>query len=65
MKTKCLVSSLNKEDLQKAINRYYYSENYIITEDNKVYNTKLNKFFESDYIITVKNNRWQLRIKIA
>lgn len=32
MKTKCVLATNSKEDLQKMINQYFYSENYIITE---------------------------------
>ena len=63
-KTKCILSSTSKEGLQKMINDFYYSTNYIITEDNKVYNAKLGKFL-SDYLsVVTKNNRWQLRLEI-
>jgi hypothetical protein len=61
MKSKCLISSPSKEQLQKAINDFYYSENYIITDDNKIYNTKLEKYLENNLTITAKNGRWQLR----
>ena len=62
MKSKCLISSLSKEELQKQINKFYYSENYIITDDNRVYNTKLEKYLDNNkLIITAKNDRWQLR----
>jgi hypothetical protein len=64
MKTKCIISSPSKENLQKAINEFYYSKNYIITEDNRIYNDKLDQYLNSDYFIMVKNDRWQFRIKI-
>ena len=44
MSTTKIASSPTKERLQKLINEFYYSQNYIITDDNKVYNTKLQKY---------------------
>ena len=38
-----IASSNNKENLLKIINLYYYTNNCIITENNEVVNTKLNK----------------------
>ena len=35
-----IASAGTKEDLEKMINEYYFSTNYIITENNDVYNTK-------------------------
>jgi len=42
-----LASAGSKENLQEIINKFYFSTNYIITEDNKVYNTKFDKTLES------------------
>ena len=62
MKTYCICSAPTKEELQTMINRYFYSKNYVITDDNKVYNTKLEKYYpEDDAIIVVKKGRWQFR----
>lgn len=60
MKTKCILATNNKEDLQKMINQYFYSENYIITEDNRVYNRKTEKYLD-DFIIQEKKSRWSFR----
>jgi hypothetical protein len=60
-KTKCILTSYSKEGLQKMINDFYYSKNYIITEDNKVYNTKLEKYLSDSMQVVVKKDRWQLR----
>lgn len=60
MKTKCVLSTNNKEDLEKMINQYFYSENYIITEDNRVYNRKTEKYLD-DFIIQEKKSRWSFR----
>ena len=37
------ITSPTKEGLLKAINEFYYSTSYIITESNGAFNTKLNK----------------------
>lgn len=60
MKTKCVLATNSKEDLQKMINQYFYSENYIITEDNRVYNRKTEKYLD-DFIIQEKKSRWSFR----
>lgn len=60
MKTKCVLSTNNKEDLEKMINQYFYSENYIITDDNRVYNRKTEKYLD-DFIIQEKKSRWSFR----
>jgi hypothetical protein len=60
MKTKCMGSAGSKEALTALINKQFYSTNWIITDDNKLYNSKLNKFME-DVIIKVTGGRWQLR----
>ena len=44
--------------LEKMINEYYFSTNYIITENNDVYNTK--KECTLDTVkVEVKKNRWR------
>lgn len=53
-----IASAGSKEALQKCINDFYYSTNYVITEDNKVYNTKLNKYLNS-VIVKQQHNRWR------
>ena len=63
-KTKCMLSSTSKDGLQKMINEFYYSSNYVITEDNKVYNTKVKEFLSDSLSVVTKNNRWQLRLGI-
>ena len=62
MKTYCICSAPTKEELQTMINRYFFSESYIITDDNKVYNTKLNRYYpEEAAIIVERKGRWQFR----
>lgn len=53
-----IASAGSKEALQKCINEYYYSKNYVITEDNKVYNTKLDKYLDS-VIVKQQRGRWR------
>ena len=60
MKTSCICSTATKADLEKMINEYFYSENYVITDDNRVYNNKLNKHLDG-YIIQEKKSRWSFR----
>lgn len=60
-KTTLIYSTPNgKSDLEKMINEYFYSENYIITEDNRIYNKKLDKYL-TKYIVQEKKGRWQFR----
>ena len=56
-----ICSSPTKDNLVKLINEFYCSENYVITEDNKVYNTKLDRFIDNG-IIEFKRNRYYYRI---
>lgn len=60
MKT-LLASAGSKNKLQKMINDFYYSENWIITDDNRAYNSKLHKYAEGVQIIN-KKNRWRLEM---
>ena len=60
MKTYCICSAPTKSDLEKLINKYFCSTNYVITDDNKLYNTKMEKCFDR-YIIQEKKSRWQFR----
>ena len=62
MKTSCICSAPTKADLEKLINNYFLSENYVITDDNRVYNTKTEKYWSSDAAIVVeKKGQWQFR----
>ena len=62
MKTSCICSASTKADLEKLINNYFLSENYVITDDNKVYNTKTGKYWSSETAIVVeKKGKWQFR----
>lgn len=62
MKTSCICSAPTKADLEKQINNYFLSENYVITDDNRVYNTKTEKYWSSEAAIVVeRKGRWQFR----
>ena len=56
-----ICSSPTKDNLIKLIHEFYRSKHYIITEDNKVYNTYLNMFIDNG-IIEFKNNKYYYRI---
>ena len=53
-----LASAGSKNKLQKMINDFYCSENWIIDEENNLYNTKLNKF-ANGVRVEKKGNRWR------
>ena len=56
-----ICSAPTKYNLVKLINEFYRSKHYIITDDNKVYNTYLNMFIDNG-IIEFKNNKYYYRI---
>lgn len=58
MKNQIIASAGSKECLEKLINEYYMSENYLVTDDNKVYNKKLNKVLEGVQVI-YQRKRWR------
>lgn len=53
-----IASAGSKEDLQEMINKYYFSTNYIITENNEVYNTKKECVLDG-VKVELKKNRWR------
>lgn len=57
--SKLLGSADTKNDLQDIINDYYFSTNYIITEDNRIYNTKQD-IYNDRVKVVYKHNRWRL-----
>ena len=61
MKTYLICSACSKEQLEKAINEYLYSTNWIIKENLDLYNTKLEKV-SSNYRVIQKKNRWRFEI---
>ena len=56
-----ICESPTKEKLLILIREFYRSKHYIITDDNKVYNTYLNMFIDNG-IIEFKNNKYYYRI---
>lgn len=62
MKTKTILSAGTKQDLQNMINNYFYSKNYVITDDLKVYNPATNKTLS--FIIDNKRGRWSMKKEI-
>ena len=56
MKNKDVVfSSGSREDLEKMVNEFYCSSNWVITEDNRLYNMLSGKY--SDLIVRVNRGR--------
>lgn len=58
MANNLIASAGTKEDLEEMINKYYFSNNYIITDDNKVCNTKKDCILDS-VKVEVKKGRWR------
>ena len=58
MKTYLIGSAGSKESLEKIINNYLFSTNWIIKDNLDLYNTKLEKI-SSCYRIIQKKNRWR------
>lgn len=55
----CLIGSAgSKEDLEKMINECFYSTNFHITDDGKIYNIKKQKFLDG-YRVIQKRGRWR------
>lgn len=52
-----LASSPSKTGIEAMINKYFYSVNYSVIDDLKVYNSKLDKFFDA-FSVTVKRGRY-------
>ena len=60
MKTICVLGANSKEGLENMINEYFYSENYVITDDNRIYNRKTMKYLDG-YIVQERKLRWSFR----
>lgn len=58
MNKRLICSSGTKEDLQEMINEFYYSKNYIITDEGTIFNTKLNKTIDNAKV-EFKRKRWR------
>lgn len=61
--TGIIASSPTKEGLAKLINKFFFSENWVITDDNTIFNTKLNRCSETHYVEN-KRNRWYFKMKL-
>lgn len=57
---KVKISAPNKDKLQELINNYFYSKFYVITDDNKVFNTTKNDYLDYHYQIRISRGRYQL-----
>lgn len=57
--SKCVFSAGSKEDLAAMINEYFYSKNYIITEDNRIYNAVKENYMDTLKVV-FKRNRWRV-----
>ena len=57
--SKCVFSAGSKEDLTAMINEYYYSKNYIITKDNRIYNTVKENYIDTLKVV-FKRNHWRV-----
>lgn len=53
-----IASAGTKEDLEEMINKYYFSTNYMITENNEVFNTKKDKVLDGVKVEN-KKGRWR------
>lgn len=58
MKTKVIMSTNNKADLEKMLNKYYYSENYYITDNLEIKNNI--KTYNGFLKVRVKKGRYQI-----
>ena len=56
-KGKTLATAPSKDELTKLINEYYYSQNYEITDDNRIHNTKNDKYMDG-VGVEEKRGRW-------
>jgi hypothetical protein len=55
-----ICSAGSKEQLEQMINRWYLSENYVITKDNgeyRAYNKKLKRY--SEMLVKEQGGRWR------
>lgn len=61
MKTKTIMSAPTREELEKMINEYYFSNNFSIADDNKtVINSKTGRVLGKDegYEVKQRKGRW-------
>ena len=58
MNSNLLASAASKEELEKKINKYYFSSNYIINDANQVENSVKHKVIDTVKIV-VDGHRWK------
>lgn len=58
MKKKCIFTATSKQNLEKLINMFFYSENYYIDEQNQIRNRKTK--FDSGWIVENRGGRWRV-----
>lgn len=61
MANKLIATAPSKEELQKLINEFYCSTNWVIQEDNTLFNTKLNGSTDST-IVRLFRGRWRFEM---
>lgn len=62
MAKKLLASAGSKEGLEKMINEFWFTDNrFIITDDNKIHDTKKDEFVDSCKVVR-KQNRWRFEM---
>lgn len=60
MKSKCILSAPTTEELEKLINEYYCSRNYVI-DGGRVLNRKTGQYLDGVYVVLKPKARWQMR----
>lgn len=58
MKTKVIMSASNKSDLERMLNKYYYSEDYYITDNLEIKNNI--KAYNGFLKVRIKKGRYQI-----
>jgi hypothetical protein len=52
-----LGSAPDKAGIEKLINEYFYSTNYVVTDDKQIHNPVAGKFLDN-FTVSVKRGRW-------
>lgn len=61
MKSNLICSAGSKATLEIMINKYFYSTNNTITDDNRIYNNVKGKYLDG-YKITFMCGRWRFEL---
>jgi len=68
MKFKLIASSSTKEKLQEFINKYHYSDKWVICDDNTLFNPLFDKSKNSEinshYRIKTTKGRWRFELRM-